>query len=79
VNVAWKSKKVANHCSKTLLYYLIYNKKKVQDMDESSSDDDGDLPPGVSKSDSRPNQMAQPAVPEKVIVKKGYNPKQSKI
>jgi len=48
-------------------------------MDESSSDDDGDLPPGVSKSDSRSNQMAQPAVPEKVIVKKGYNPKQSKI
>ncbi|XP_022179803.1 splicing factor 3A subunit 1-like [Myzus persicae] len=48
---------------------------QVQDMDESSSDDDGDLPPGVSKSDSS-NQMAQPAVPEKVIVKKGYNPKQ---
>ncbi|XP_008183568.1 splicing factor 3A subunit 1 [Acyrthosiphon pisum] len=49
---------------------------QVQDMDESSSDDDGDLPPGVSKSDSRSNQMTQPAVPEKVIVKKGYNPKQ---
>jgi len=48
-------------------------------MDESSSDDDGDLPPGVSKSDSRSNQMIQPTVPEKVIVKKGYNPKQSKI
>lgn len=49
---------------------------QVQDMDESSSDDDGDLPPGVSRSDSRSNQMVQPAVPEKVIVKKGYNPKQ---
>lgn len=48
-------------------------------MDESSSDEDGDLPPGVSKSDNRSNQMTQPPVPEKVIVKKGYNPKQSKI
>lgn len=48
-------------------------------MDESSSDDDGDLPPGVSKPDGRPNLMTQPPVPEKVIVKKGYNPKQSKI
>lgn len=47
-------------------------------MDESSSDED-DLPPGVSKSDGRSNQMTQPPVPEKVIVKKGYNPKQSKI
>lgn len=48
-------------------------------MDESSSDEDGDLPPGVSKTDGRSNQMTQPTVPEKVIVKKGYNPKQSKI
>lgn len=48
-------------------------------MDESSSDEDGDLPPGVSKTDGRSNsnQMTQPPVPEKVIVKKGYNPKQS--
>ncbi|XP_015364647.1 PREDICTED: splicing factor 3A subunit 1-like isoform X1 [Diuraphis noxia] len=49
---------------------------QVQDMDESSSDDDGDLPPDVSKSDDHSNQMTQPEVPEKVIVKKGYNPKQ---
>lgn len=49
---------------------------QVQDMDESSSDEDGDLPPGVSKIDNRTNQMNQPPVPEKVIVKKGYNPKQ---
>jgi len=48
-------------------------------MDESSSDDDGDLPPGVSKSDNHSSEMTEPAVPEKVIVKKGYNPKQSKI
>lgn len=48
-------------------------------MDESSSDEDSDLPPGVSKSDGRSNQMTQPPVPEKVIVKKGYNPKQSNI
>lgn len=48
-------------------------------MDESSSDEDGDLPPGVSKTDGRTSQINQPPVPEKVIVKKGYNPKQSKI
>lgn len=48
-------------------------------MDESSSDEDNDLPPGVSKSDTRSNQFTQPPVQEKVIVKKGYNPKQSKI
>lgn len=48
-------------------------------MDESSSDEDSDLPPGISKTDSRSNQMTQPPVPEKVIVKKGYNPKQSNI
>lgn len=48
-------------------------------MDESSSDEDVELPPGVSKTDNRSNQMTQPPVPEKVIVKKGYNPKQSKI
>lgn len=48
-------------------------------MDESSSDEDGDLPPGVSKTDNRSNQMTQPPVPEKVIVKKGYNPKQSTL
>lgn len=48
-------------------------------MDESSSDEDSELPPGVSKSDTRSNQFTQPPVPEKVIVKKGYNPKQSKI
>jgi len=47
-------------------------------MDESSSDDD-DLPPGVSKADGRTSQINQPPVPEKVIVKKGYNPKQSTI
>lgn len=45
-------------------------------MDESSSDEEGDLPPGVSKTEGRTNQI-QPPVPEKVIVKKGYNPKQS--
>lgn len=67
-------------CTKIILIlFNNLNKKKVQDMDESSSDEDGDLPPGVSRSDSRSNQMVQPAVPEKVIVKKGYNPKQSKI
>lgn len=48
-------------------------------MDESSSDEDSDLPSSGSKSDGRSNQMTQPPVPEKVIVKKGYNPKQSKI
>lgn len=47
-------------------------------MDESSSDDESNLPPGVSKEDGRSNQLTQPPVPEKVIVKKGYNPKQSK-